>query len=184
MIRKNRNSTTLIPVVTRQDSHPNYIFGINTSKVFLFTFYYVIRGNIRFNFPTFSDLELVSSGRGGRWKGKHEKNRGDLESWWEKSKNTDLERVLSMIRCERERERQTRSDQESEEMGGQGVFLRPSSERTEKAQRSIILLSRADQVSEYYCPISAECKHICVQNVSWNFQEEGNYSPHHVSLLF
>ena len=30
---------------------------------------------------------------------------GDLESWWEKSKNTDLERVLSMIRCERERER-------------------------------------------------------------------------------
>ena len=30
---------------------------------------------------------------------------GDLESSWEKSKNTDLERVLSMIRRERERER-------------------------------------------------------------------------------
>ena len=30
---------------------------------------------------------------------------GDLECSWEKSKNTDLERVLSMIRRERERER-------------------------------------------------------------------------------
>lgn len=73
------------------------------------------------------------------------RRRGDLESWWERSKNTDLERVLSMIRCERERERWSRSDQESEEMGGQGVFLRPSSERIEKAQTfSVILLSRAD----------------------------------------
>ena len=48
-----------IPAIPK---HPNYIFVINTSKVFLFTFYYIIRSNIRFNFPTFSDLELVSSG--------------------------------------------------------------------------------------------------------------------------
>ena len=47
-----------IPAIPKR---PSYIFGMNTSKVFLFTFYCVIRSSIRLNFPTFSDLELVSS---------------------------------------------------------------------------------------------------------------------------
>ena len=53
-------------------------------------------------FYRYSFLERgADSGMGGRWEVKHEKGRGkgDLESWWEKSKNTDLERVESTIGC-------------------------------------------------------------------------------------
>lgn len=68
-----------------------------------------------------------------------------MGSWWEKSENTDLERVVSKIHCAKEKERYRRKTQASGERQGQFVFLRASSERTERMETfAVILLSRAE----------------------------------------
>lgn len=94
------------------------------------------------------------------WKVRHEeKGRKNLESWWERSKNSDLERVVSRIGCMAEKKEKKKS------------FRKPQTRKVKEKEKSTdkyfqnkyILLSRAEYISEFHCcPISAEFRHICL----------------------